>query len=454
MVEKKNKKLNDEQQRVLDSIVSNKKNAVILGDAGTGKSVLVDAVTNALTEAGEQVVVCAPTGRAADAVGGTTIHQLFGLSSGVCLTESRKRIKACTTKALRNSTTVIVDEISMVRMDLFESIVASFEKIKKQGNQIRLICVGDFHQLPPVVTDAERAILEKFYGRGIDNGYAFQSQAWAKCNFDYFVLRTVMRQDDDIYIQALNRMKFRDTAAISYINACACPVYIENSTIILQKNSDVDKINQDELRRIPGDLYTIYTHETGNLSPSDRVGYPGELRLKVGARVMITENDTFNVKYAVISNPNGLKKPLFHNGSMGTVKKVNRNYYESMYDSVVVELDSGVTLELYRAKKCVYEYGMAKGKVKRRSKGSINQIPLRLAYALTCHRAQGMTLDTANVMPGGWAPGQMYVALSRVKSIKDMHLIQKIKPEDIILDPLVAQFYQMVEAIIANNQGQ
>lgn len=443
--------LTTEQQKILDAILDTKDNACILGRAGTGKSVLISELEKQLREKGEQVVLCAPTGVAAENIKGTTIHSLFGLTAGPCITEKTRKIKACSTKGLRNSTVVIIDEISMVRIDVLDSIKASLDKIEKSGHHIRLIVVGDFHQLPPIITkrSGEKDFLESYYGRDLTHPYCFLATAWEHLHFKYYELTQIIRQQNSDYSEALNCIGDGDTSVVDFINKNTSPSTIDGAPYVLLHNDDVDTVNYKCISALPGETYTLQPYYMGQLESKDVIGYHGVLQLKVGAMVMLTVNDTRAVDYEII-NPTPFTHKydnLFRNGSIATVLSVSVYPEDPMKDCVILELENGTMIELYRFKTCLYEYSMSAGNIKRKSKGSINQIPIRLAYAITVHKSQGATFEACNVEPGGWDPGQLYVALSRVKDIRNLHLTRPLLPEDVMTDPLVQQFYEYIHSL-------
>ncbi len=442
--------LNTEQEKILSSVLQSNRNIFITGEAGTGKSFLIDTIQIALQEQGKQVVLCAPTGIAAENIGGVTIHSLFGLTAELCITEKTNKIKACTTKALRSCDVVIIDEISMVRIDLIDSIFASLKKIKAKGKNIRIIVVGDFHQLPPVCDDNELKVLKAFYNMEFTYPYAFLAKSWKDFCFETHVLKQPMRQGNSSYVYHLNQLRNDDFTALDYFNNFSCPYYIKATTTLLLYNKAVEAENRKHLEALEGTYYFIPAVYMGNLEPKDIVDHQGDLILKSGARVIITSNDVRGVNYDFCEIGNDSYYPWkkynknFTNGSMGTVIEAGI-FEDPSNDYVLVSLDNGPFLRFGRTKTCIYEYQMSKGKIARKSKGSISQIPIKLAYALTIHKSQGMTLPSANIdVTGAWSPGLLYVALSRVTDIRNVHLIKPLRPKDLIVDPLVIEFYKQL----------
>lgn len=194
--------LNNEQQKAFDTVMSGV-NCFITGGAGTGKTYLTKAFVSAMQDRGKNVMVVAPTGVAASAVGGVTIHRGFGLPATVCINEKTMTSKVRVSKPLSTADAVVIDEVSMVRMDLFDSIMASVRKAgSKAGKHIQVIAVGDFCQLPPILrnTHGERKLIETFYKRQIETPYAFLGNEWRNAGQLYVSLSRV-RTVDGIYLE-------------------------------------------------------------------------------------------------------------------------------------------------------------------------------------------------------------------------------------------------------------
>lgn len=174
-------------------------NLFITGGAGTGKTFLLQKVIQTLARLGKQVVICAPTGTAAIKVGGVTINRVFSLLAGPCINEKSMSLTVHCPATIKKADVVIIDEVSMCRMDMMDSIQKSIEKAEKQTKRhIQVIVVGDFFQLPPVINEdrGERTLLEKYYKRPIGRGYAFTGDGWNKFGFTSVVLTQIVRQKD------------------------------------------------------------------------------------------------------------------------------------------------------------------------------------------------------------------------------------------------------------------
>lgn len=402
--------LTKDQQRAFDACVSGK-NVFLTGEAGTGKSFVIEKVMEELKN--KKILVCAPTGIAATNVGGTTIHKLLGLKEGAYSPEKKKIITRAKSKdnPLRLADVVIVDEISMCRIDLFDSLVLSLKKYKKK----QLIVVGDFCQLPPVLSEDERAALEAIYGRPIRSGYAFESEYWT--GFTSIALKEIMRQNDPEFIQNLNLARHGKSECIEYFNSHAAKEEVENGIFLSGRNKDVSDRNKEELDKLPGKEYVFKAKKVG-----ERVASLAEeeLKLKIGAKVMFLVNTDDYV-----------------NGDTGEVVKISDNAIWVKTKGQVVEVKK------YTWQSFVYKVKGEKDKeeIEKVPVGTIKQFPLKLAYAITIHKSQGQTFDAVNLNPECWDSGQLYCALSRVRDIKKMWLSQEIRPEFLVTDEAVQIFY-------------
>ena len=448
--------LNKEQKIAYEAVMSGR-NVFLTGGGGTGKSYLLKAIIDELEAHGKQVIVCAPTGVAATVIKGTTIHRVFKLKPSAAFTPKKLEIVSQAPKVIRKADVIIVDEISMARMDIFDAIYASLKKVQSiEGKMPQLIVTGDFYQLPPVVNNktGEKELLEKYYKRPIKESYAFLSNSWSKCNFKCIELTEVIRQSEKEFANALNLARKGDTRSIQFFNNNSSPDEITNAPKLYSYNSDVDNANLRELDKIPYEEIVFKTFcEGDNIGKSD-IDIPNELHLKPGCRIMITANDAkgkfadnndlFSPNINWVQNKMALPSDVYHNGSLGTVLKIYKDEDYFLHDYIVIRLDNGKNIILYRQDYEViqYIYNEETEMIEKEILGTYYQFPLRLAYALTIHKSQGQTLDCANINPECKNAGQLYVALSRVKSVKNMHLYKKIKPMNLFANPLVEEFYE------------
>ena len=423
-------------------------NLFISGGAGTGKSYLAKALIQGLKQAGKSVMVCAPTGVAATNIGGATIHRAFKMPAGICINEKSGSIRRRTSEALKATDTLLIDEISMCRVDLFDAVIASVRKVEKDtGKRIQIIVIGDFCQLPPVPpsNSIERQLMDTHYKRTMSSYYAFCGTEWNGCDFIPIILTDVLRQSDLEFIENLNRLRLGDRSCIDYFNSNAMPDELPNATWLYGTNADVDELNRQRLNELPGELFELPIVFFGDVQKTDRKDVAELLALKIGARVMITTNDTTSdsvddIDPGPYADPS--KQPRFYNGTYGTIVDVWADPNDPQYDSVKIKIDDGPVLDFFRKTYSVYDYDIDKdGHLIRVQLGGYKQIPIRIAYAATIHKSQGLTLSEANIDPYVQGCGQLYVALSRCRSIDGMHLSIDIESWNIQVDPDVMELY-------------
>lgn len=434
-------KLTEDQEEAMKLLKSGK-NIFVTGEAGTGKSTLINEYIKYLEENKIEHVVCAPTGIAAINVGGATLHRTFGAPIGYISEDECNKRKA-ENDVIRNAKVIIIDEISMCRWDLFDYVTSCINQMCRgegwcSGKQI--VVVGDFLQLPPVISGKEKQF---FAGTG---GFAFEGRTWKKCRFRTVYLHRIVRQSDESFIRALNQARIGDPECISYFNMRVSP-YEKDAITLCAKNATADAINNQRLYEQPGREKCYMATFKGDAKKSDFNGTE-ELRLKEGARVMAIANDVKEERYA--------------NGSMGTVTDMSD-------EGVEVEWDNGFTSFVKENKwdKKKYEvseqtvteqvYNKKTGEIEEKSKkkkvidtevtGEIRQIPLRLGYAITIHKSQGNTFDALNVdLSEVFQEGQAYVAISRCSNPAGLHLKKAIWPAVFMPVDAVNAFYNECEA--------
>ena len=444
-------KLVPEQKKALDLMLSGK-NVFVTGKAGTGKSTAVDEFRKACKNG---CVFLAPTGIAAININGSTIHSFFQLKPGLLTPDSiepigsRKRIDM-----IRSVRTIVIDEISMVRSDLFVAIDIRLQEItgcNKPFGGKQIILVGDFLQLPPVVKEKTEA---EYLDRELGGHYAFQTALWQQANLQCVCLQTVHRQGNDaLFMKILNHLRYgeleiRDIQieglkkALNVIEAlthlCFMATPLEQMPVYLcTTNRTADTLNQLHLNKLKGEVHVFRAVVHGKFPEGD---YPTleTLALKVGARVMTLTNKR---------TPDG--EIEYVNGEIGVVEDMD----DGENGVVHVRLDRGPTVSVQRTKWSKYEYepeydaNTGKPKVRQKEVGTFVQIPLKLAYASTIHKSQGLTLDSVEVKLGNgcFASGQLYTALSRCRCIKNLRIDHPICPADAIFDQAVIDFYREIE---------
>lgn len=434
--------LNGEQEAAIELLKSGV-NVFLTGEAGTGKSTLVREF---IRRCGHECIVLAPTGIAALNAGGTTIHSQMRLKPGLLNPLNLEPLtdgNCC--RALRMAKTIIIDEISMVRSDLFcamdarlRELVPSIFRDRPFGGK-QIVLVGDFMQLPPVVgSEEERDFLD---GR-LGGKFAFETDLWAAAMFRTVFLRTVHRQNEDaLFRSALNNLRHgKIESAVKVLNNhCRGKKTFSVPPICLcTTNREANAINEYAQKKIKGDSRSFHAEIHGSFPETD---YPTEscLELTVGARVMVLCNQR---KDGVIECVNG---------DIGVVSSF------ASRDSPIVEvqLDNGkkVQLEPHTWEKGEYshEVDLETGMPVMRQNiiGSFSQIPLRLAYAITIHKSQGLSFNSVYLRLGRgcFDHGQLYTALSRCRTLSGLQIDRPVTPEDLIIDESVVRFHADIDKL-------
>lgn len=369
------------------------KSLFLTGDSGTGKTALVKAMIEKAQSEGRGIAVTASTGLAASLLpGGRTIHSLLQTYPCMDLYNADFKEKA---KNLEDIDLLIIDEISMIGKRFIPYL---YNCLQAKEGKVQLVVVGDFFQLPPVKDD-----------------YAFKSPYWNYLDLEPCVLHEVVRQKDEKLICNLNRLKYGDAGCIPYFMSNSSPVPFQEQITICARAENARRINDMQLERLDGNAYT-FTAQSEEGAFESEIPAEERLILKEGARVMATVNSK-----------------EYQNGSLGTVIDMN-------CDSVDVLFDSGREVRVFRR---MFESGRVN---KEGRKLSVCQFPLRLAYAITIHKSQGQTFSHVNIDGSScWAPGQLYVAISRAVAAEHIHFSSPISAKNIKTDYSVLQFYRNLE---------
>ena len=414
--------LNKEQQEALN-LINSGENIFLTGNAGTGKSFLLDYYIKNTKD--KNILICAPTGVAALNIGGTTIHRAFKMNLAPQINDY---ITSCPDTILE-ADIIIIDEISMCRIDIFDHIarVLQYKRINEHKNT-QLIVVGDFFQLPPVITDKDREILVKAYP-DLDEGYCFKSLLWQDFNFKNIILNEVMRQDDIEFKTNLNKARVGDYSCIDYFNKRAYKK-MDNAICLTATNKAANEINKIKLDELDEEPFYFKASIDGDITegefPTDEI-----LELKVGARVMTIVNDIQNNNYV--------------NGSLGTIIEIDKNKILIEFDNDVKAWVDKYDFEYYDYK--VIEHtknGIPMKKLEKILRGTFRQFPLKIAYSITMHKSQGQTYDKVQIKPWSRTAGQLYVALSRCKSINTMGLDYPISREYLKVNNKVLRLYNVL----------
>lgn len=409
MIDKENR-----QQVMAYELIANTNSGFFLtGRAGTGKTTFLRNVQKMVDK---QFVTLAPTGVAAILAGGDTIHSFFGLPMDACIPGTMGKMSESRILTLIHADTIIIDEVSMVRCDIIDAIDYTMRKTLRNmqpfgGKQV--IFVGDMFQLPPVVKQgAEYELMHDLYQT--DDFFFYKARAIQRMRLVKIEFQKVYRQEDDQFLQILENVRLNKTTPenLMHLNERVGQPTKEDGMVITlaSLNKTADTINQQRLAEIEADEY-IYEGTVQGKFEEKRFPVDLTLKLKVGAQVMFTRND---------------QHKRWVNGTIGKVTKLTK-------DEIQVTTDDGST---YVVPNCSwesysYEYDKESKKMKKELMGTFTQYPLRLAWAITVHKSQGMTFDKMylDLSRGMFAAGQLYVALSRVRSLDGLFLSRPIIPQ-------------------------
>lgn len=422
-------------QLAADFVNQTSEHLFLTGKAGTGKTTFLKYIRE---NTHKQTIVAAPTGVAAIHAGGVTLHSLFQLPfepyiPGYSVASYKKnyfRFSRQKLDLIRHLELLIIDEVSMLRADTLDAIDHSLRSIRKNGKPfggVQMLYIGDVFQLPPVAKQDEWELLKEYY----PSTFFFHAQVIQKTKPIYLELEKVYRQDDPVFIDILNRVRNNITTKedIQELNEHYQPRFLpkeeDNYIILTTHNYKADNINNRKLAELnTGER--IFSGETKGEFPDYSLPTDKELKLKPGAQVIFLKNDTEDPR-------------RYFNGKIG---KISRIVADQIYVTVAdQDADILVKKETWENKR--YYLDKDSGEIQEELLGSFSQFPLRLAWAITIHKSQGLTFEKAIIDCGAsFAAGQTYVALSRCTSLDGIILYSKINPNSIMTDSFAIEFSQ------------
>ncbi len=428
---------NLELQNALQIIQYTHRSLFLTGKAGTGKSTFLRYISQTTKK---KHVILAPTGIAAINVGGSTLHSFFKLPFHPLLPNDnrysvrnlRKTLKYNSEKIklIKEVELIIIDEISMVRADIIDFIdkilrvYAQNMRVPFGGKQ--LLLVGDMYQLEPVLKEDERSLLQPFY----PSKFFFDAHVFREMQLVCIELQKVYRQSDPLFISILDHIRTSNAtqADLSVLNQRVGSNTNEAGdalAITLSTHRDtVDYINQQHLQQLPGEPSVFYGIIEGEF-PENNLPTPMKLEIKTGAQVLFVKND---------------REKRWVNGTLGTIIGIGDENDGLIYVRTEQGEDVDVEQEIWSNVR--YTYNEKEQKIEEEEIGNFRQFPIRLAWAITIHKSQGLTFNQVNIdLSGGvFAGGQTYVALSRCRSLEGINLEAPIKKENIFISPAITSF--------------
>ena len=426
-----------------DLVNHTSRHVFITGKAGTGKTTFLKFISE---HTQKHAVVVAPTGVAAINAGGVTAHSFFQLPFGPFVPGSAGRpgdhsvtdrhslfrnirFSAARRELFQELELLIIDEISMVRCDMLDAIDTILRHFRRQPllpfGGIQVVYIGDMFQLPPVIPQHEWDILKDYY----DSPFFFDARVVKEMPPLYIELKKIYRQNEQHFIDILNRIRNNITQKqdLDELNKRFDPLFhagkTESYITLTTHNRKADIINEAALKELPGWLFSFEAEITGEFS-DNALPTDANLQLKEGAQVMFIKNDSG-------------EKRRYYNGKLGIIKSISLDEIIVSFTNVEEELK----LEKETWKNIRYTFNKENNNIDEEELGSFKQFPVRLAWAITIHKSQGLTFEKAVIDAGSsFAAGQVYVALSRCTSLEGLVLHSKINSHAISTDPRIIEF--------------
>lgn len=435
MVQSKRIRLDKQQKQAHDEVMIGE-SLFITGKAGTGKTELLKRIYEDLVKQKKVVAVLAPTGIAAENAHGYTMHNFLRLPLKPYLPEHKTnpglyQLSDNVERIVRSLDVLIIDEISMVRCDMLDAtdmILRHYRKNRKPFGDVQLIMFGDLFQLCPIAKQDEERTLKKYYKGSL---YFFSCYAFKRLKYKVIHLETIHRQEEREFINVLNNVRVADVdiddlkLLNSRVEPDFSPKVTENVVTLMTHNKMTDDWNNEMFDKLKKKV-KIYDGAISGNWYGERLPAKYHLILKVGARVMFLRNDNEMGRYK--------------NGTMGWVKALYT-------DKIVVTKDNGDLVDVDRATWEQLDYYIDE-KTKTISSypvGRYTQFPLKLAWAVSIHKSQGLTFDEVAINASkSFTFGQVYVALSRCRTLSGVHLLSSIPYHKIIADPIVKQYMESI----------
>ena len=414
-----------EQQQALNLVTNTNISFFLTGKAGTGKTTFINYIQENVNK---NFLVVAPTGVAAIQAGGQTIHKTFGFPLGVITPMTKLNLNPIKTREFIHIDTIIIDECSMLRADFVDGIDRYLRNVFHTNMPFggkQMIFVGDVFQLPPVViknTDDEK-LLKQLYGEGTP--FFYKSNVLKRINLPKIQFTQVYRQNNSDFVAALNHIREGKASAedLELLNSRVSTMKsdIDSGVLLTSTNYVADKINSQRLSELQGKEFN-YTCQIEGEFDKRGVNVPDILSLKEGAQVIFCRNDSAN---------------RYVNGTIGKVKTLSET-------EIMVILENGLVINVDKATWTSHksEYNEETKKMETKIIGQYTQYPLKLAWAITIHKSQGMTFDKMrlDLSRGVFESGQIYVALSRVRSLDGLSISCDVMPGHVRQNPEVLAF--------------
>lgn len=416
----------------------------LTGKAGTGKTTFLRHI---IKNTFKNAVIVAPTGVAAINAGGVTIHSLFQLPFGsfipspqTVFNEQMKintpstlfkgmQLNSTKRKLLQELELLIIDEVSMLRADLLDAIDTVLKSVRRKNHQpfggVQILFIGDLLQLPPVVKEDEWRILKQYY----KSAYFFEAKALQENKPMYIELDKIYRQADDTFIGVLNNLRDNKVTEtdIEILNKYFRPGYVpaptDNIIHLTTHNYKAENLNKESLRKLEGKSYFYQAEIEGDFN---EFSYPVDqnLELKNGTQVMFIKNDI-----------SGMQR--YFNGKIGTIARIDNEEIEVCFQNE----DKTIAIEKHEWENIKYSLNETTNEIEEKTVGTFRQYPIKLGWAITVHKSQGLTFEKAILDIGdAFAPGQVYVALSRLTSLDGLILTSRIRTESLTTDETIRDY--------------